>query len=516
MKKQTSKERKRDERKSKSAARPTRHARIMRGVVTPILGLLAVACIGLGIMNATYWKPSSQIAASAAVKGTQYIVTDPGFTPLEKKQLLTEREYKEMREKYEDTFEAGMGAEAVQKLLAEIDLEALSAELHEELAKKREDKEKLDKVRRTALDTDPLYVLFTSGSTGMPKGVVGHHRGVIDYIDQLSAVLDFDEESVFGNQAPLYFDACMKDIYPTLKFGATTWLIPHELFLFPVRLVEYLNVHKINTICWVVSALTMISAFGTFKEVVPEYLRTVAFGSEVFPIRQFNLWKRTLPQVRFTNLYGPTEATGMSCYYHADREFSENEVIPIGQPFENTEILLLKGGLEAAQGEEGEICIRGTCLTHGYYGNKEKTKEAFVQNPLNPYYPELIYRTGDIGKRNAKGELIFVSRKDYQIKHMGHRIELGEIEANVLLVDGIQTACCIYPKEDEKIVLFYTGTLKKAELLMELKQRLPRYMIPNVLFLIEQLPLTPNGKMNRKAMEQFYMDHKKNKRRRTK
>lgn len=179
--------------------------------------------------------------------------------------------------------------------------------LHEELAKKREDKEKLDKVRRTALDTDPLYVLFTSGSTGMPKGVVGHHRGVIDYIDQLSAVLDFDEESVFGNQAPLYFDACMKDIYPTLKFGATTWLIPHELFLFPVRLVEYLNVHKINTICWVVSALTMISAFGTFKEVVPEYLRTVAFGSEVFPIRQFNLWKRTLPQVRFTNLYGPTE-----------------------------------------------------------------------------------------------------------------------------------------------------------------------------------------------------------------
>lgn len=104
--------------------------------------------------------------------------------------------------------------------------------LHEELAKKREDKEKLDKVRRTALDTDPLYVLFTSGSTGMPKGVVGHHRGVIDYIDQLSAVLDFDEESVFGNQAPLYFDACMKDIYPTLKFGATTWLIPHELFLF--------------------------------------------------------------------------------------------------------------------------------------------------------------------------------------------------------------------------------------------------------------------------------------------
>ena len=137
----------------------------------------------------------------------------------------------------------------------------------------------------------------------------------------------------------------------------------------------------------------------------------------------------------------------MSCYYHADREFSENEVIPIGQPFENTEILLLKRRFRGCAGGKKEKSVfGGTCLTHGYYGNKEKTKEAFVQNPLNPYYPELIYRTGDIGKRNAKGELIFVSRKDYQIKHMGHRIELGEIEANVLLVDGIQTACCIYPK----------------------------------------------------------------------
>ena len=389
--------------------------------------------------------------------------------------------------------------------------------LHEKLICGVINERKLMEVRKNSLDIDPIYVLFTSGSTGIPKGVVGHHRGVIDYVDQLSDVLALDQDTVFGNQAPLYFDACMKEVYSTLKFGATTWLIPHELFMFPIRLVEYLNDHRINTICWVVSALTMISSFGTFDEIIPRYLHTVAFGSEVFPIRQFNLWKCTLPNARFTNLYGPTEATGMSCYYHVDRIFEENEQIPIGQPFENTEIILLRPDYTEAQtGEEGEICIRGTCLTHGYYGNPEKTKECFVQNPLNDNYPELIYRTGDVGRRDKNGDLFFVSRMDYQIKHMGHRIELGEIDANVLLVDGVRMACCIYQKAEEKIILFYAGEIQKARLLTELKKRLPRYMIPNVLMEMERLPLTPNGKLDRKTMEGIYLENRKNKRRRGK
>ena len=292
----------------------------------------------------------------------------------------------------------------------------------------------LQEVREHAIDTDPLYIVFTSGSTGVPKGVVACHRSVIDYIEQLSSVLEVNENTVFGNQAPLYFDACLKELYPTLKFGATAYLVPHDRFMFPIKLVEFLNEKKINTICWVVSALTMISAFKTFDKIKPEYLHTVAFGSEVFPIKQFNIWRENLPDAKFINLYGPTEATGMSCYYKVNREFALDEVIPIGRPFRNTDILLLdeKNQL-AAPGEPGEICIRGTAVTLGYYHNPEKTKEAFVQNPLNDAYPEIIYRTGDLGRYNEQGELIFISRKDYQIKHMGHRIELGEIEAIVNL-----------------------------------------------------------------------------------
>ncbi|MCM1187935.1 MAG: amino acid adenylation domain-containing protein [bacterium] len=365
--------------------------------------------------------------------------------------------------------------------------------------------EALQDIYDRAIDTDPIYIVFTSGSTGVPKGVAACHRSVIDYIEQLSETLGFDENTVFGNQTPLYFDACLKELYPTLKFGATTYLIPRSLFMFPVKLVEYLNEHRINTICWVVSALTMISAFGTFRTVTPKTLKTVAFGSEVFPIKQFRIWRETLPEADFTNLYGPTEGTGMCCFYRVERDFEETEAIPVGRPFKNTEILLLtEENRRAKEGEVGEICIRGTSVTLGYYNNFEKTGEVFVQNPLNTSYPELIYRTGDLGRYNERGELVFVSRKDYQIKHMGHRIELGEIEANVSLMDGVKIAACIYDDRKNRIVLYYVGDVEEGELAGLLKGRLPRYMIPNGIIRLEEMLFTANGKIDRNALKAAY------------
>lgn len=362
--------------------------------------------------------------------------------------------------------------------------------------------EKLAEIREASMDTDPIYIVFTSGSTGVPKGVAACHRSVLDYVENLSKVLGFNRETVFGNQSPLYFDACLKELYPTMMFGATTYLVPKSLFMFPVKLVEYLNENQINTVCWVVSALTMISSMGTFDKVVPKYLHTVAFGSEVFPIKQFNLWRHALPKAQFTNLYGPTECTGMSCYYRVNREFGPDDVIPIGRPFKNTEILLLNDEDQpAGEGETGEICIRGTCVTLGYYRNPEKTKEVFVQNPLNDCYPELIYRTGDIGRYNEFGELVFVSRKDHQIKHMGHRIELGEIEVHVNQMAGIRMSCCVYDKEREKIVLFYVGDAEGKDIIKALKEKLPRYMIPNLVEKIEEMPFTANGKLNRMELK---------------
>ena len=363
----------------------------------------------------------------------------------------------------------------------------------------------LNGIRDRQIDTDPIYIVFTSGSTGIPKGVAACHRSVIDYTESLCDALKFSEDTVFGNQTPLFFDAPLKELMPTIKFGATTYLIPKSLFLFPMRLCDFLNEHRINTVCWVVSALTMISTLGVLEKNPPKYLTTVAFGSEVFPRGQYDLWREALPNAKFFNLYGPTEATGMSTYWSADRSLDAEEPIPIGKPFQNTDLLLVgEDGNRVPDGEKGEIYLRGTCVTLGYYNNPEKTAEAFVQNPLQSAYPELVYRTGDLAYRNSHGELVFVCRKDSQIKHMGHRIELGEIEAAALKLSGVSSACCLYDAGKKQILLFYVGEHEKNDLLEGLKAYLPRYMLPAICEKLDRMPLTPNGKKDRKALAAQY------------
>lgn len=282
----------------------------------------------------------------------------------------------------------------------------------------------------------------------MPKGVTACHRSVIDYANALCPVIGAAEDSRFAMQVPLYVDACMKEVLSVIKCGSTAFLMQQSLFMSPLRVLDFLNRHEINTVCWVASALTLVSGLGAFEEGRPEYLRTVCFGSEVFPVKQLHLWQRACPGARFINLYGPTEATGMSFYFVVDRDFAEGEPIPVGRPFDNTDFLLLReDDTEAPAGETGEICIRGTAVSLGYFDDPERTAAVFTQNPLNSHYPETIYRTGDLGRLNERGELVFISRKDSQIKNMGHRIELGEIESCACLCEGVESACCLFIKE---------------------------------------------------------------------
>lgn len=374
-----------------------------------------------------------------------------------------------------------------------------------ELFSAEEDKAALESVRRRSIDTDPIYIVFTSGSTGMPKGVTACHRSLIDYAEALCPVIGAREDSVFGMQVPLYVDACMKEILSVIRCGSSAYLMPQSIFMFPVKAIEYLNKYRINTVCWVASALTMVSGLGAFAEGRPEHLRTVCFGSEVFPVKQLKLWQQAAPEARFINLYGPTEATGMSFYYEVDREFAENEPIPVGRPFDNTGFFLLReDNTEAPDGELGEICIRGTAVTLGYFDDPERTAAAFVQNPLNPHYPELIYRTGDLGRLNERGELVFVSRKDNQIKSMGHRVELGEIEACACMAEGVENACCLFDKAKKKLHLYYMGTADEKSVRAYLIKELERYMIPSKLYRMDTLPMLPNGKIDRNLLMENY------------
>lgn len=369
------------------------------------------------------------------------------------------------------------------------------------------DEPALETIRRRAIDTDPIYVVFTSGSTGNPKGVTACHRSVVDYIEQLSEVLGFGEGTIFGNQAPLYVDACLKELFPTLKFCATTWFIPKAHFSYPLGLIRFLNEKKINTVCWVASAFAMPAALRILDEITPQYLHTIAFGSEVFPIKQLNAWRAACPRARFFNLYGPTEATGMSCYYELTRPFSEEDKLPIGHPFPNTDVFLLdeQDRLVTAPGQPGELCIRGTCLSLGYYADPERSARSFTQTPLHRRYAEPIYRSGDLACYNPSGELMFLSRKDFQIKRAGYRIELGEIESAALRMDGVDAACCLYDECRKKLLLCYTGALPEAELRELLRQKLPPYMLPSAFLPLAVMPLTPNGKVDRNGLKLRYI-----------
>ena len=436
--------------------------------------------------------------------------------------------------------------------------EALSRQINDELL--------LD-ISHKAKETDTIYLVFTSGSTGVPKGVVASHRNVIDYIEGLGKVLECDENTVFGNQAPLYLDACLKDVYTTLKYGAATYFIPKKLFMSPVKLIEYLNEHKINTICFVSSALTIFTRLSAFDFAKPEHLKVIAFGGEVLPISHLKQWMKACPKARFINLYGATECTGMSSYYVVyDVEKLENG-IPIGKPLPDTEIFLIdeEGNIianpllsteissknegsghiakpddtdilrhskkdlsigkllpatetfrisedshkvkQSAEMEilrhKGEICIGGTGLSSGYYKDEERTKEKFVNYQLTDGRSILLYKTGDIGYFGEDGELYFAGREDNQIKHRGYRIELEEIEACGGAFEGVDRGCCIYNPEKEIIIFFYEGRTKEAKVKENFRNKLASYMVPGKVVKLDKLPLMVGGKIDRKALSKL-------------
>ena len=350
----------------------------------------------------------------------------------------------------------------------------------------------LAQVRAEHIDNDLLYVLFTSGSTGLPKGVAITHRSVIDFAQWACDALEINADCCFGNQAPLYFDNSVLDIYCAIKEGATVHFIPKKYFSFPGKLTAYLEEAGINTIFWVPSALTAAAKGGALEKCVPKGVSRVFFCGETMPCSTLNAWKKVLPEARYVNMYGPTEITDVCTFFPVEREFADDESLPIGFACANTRILLI----------DGEICVTGTCLSPGYYNAPEKTAEVFVRNPLRPQVVEMMYKTGDLGVYNDRGELMFLGRKDSQIKRQGYRIELGEIETALCAYPGVNTGCCLYDANTEKIAAVFAGEADEKELLRTLKTKLPKYMLPDVFFHRESLPLTGNGKIDRVRLKQ--------------
>ena len=365
------------------------------------------------------------------------------------------------------------------------------------------DQAALDRIRFAMTETDPLYVIFTSGSSGTPKGVLTSHHSLMCYISDYTGVMEIDREDRLCSQSPLDYIAAVRDIYVPLLTGAATCLCPKEYFMQPGALFDLLNEKKISCIGWSTSALCVLSRLGAFKESRPECLKKVCFSGSVMPPAVIREWQEQLPDTAFVNQYGPTEATASCTYYKIEDKVSD-EAIPIGVPYDHYRVFLLdEEGKEAEPGEYGEICVAGPILALGYYNDKKRTDEAFVQNPLNDSYNELIYKTGDTGRYREDGILEFHGRRDRQIKHMGHRVELDEIESAAYSSGKIEAVSAVYDVKNEVIWLFYSGEAETKELVTDLRGKIPGFMVPRRVKKLEELPRLANGKTDIKSLERM-------------
>lgn len=360
--------------------------------------------------------------------------------------------------------------------------------------------------KETLIDTDPFCIINTSGSTGIPKGVILNQKSFMDFLAWSDEEFHFNGDEIIGSLSPVCFDIYVFELCLMLTKGSSIVLIDGKYSTFPLELLNILKNENVNFIFWVPTIMVNIANMDLLSQVDLSSLKNVWFAGEVFPTKQFNYWFDHLPRTCFSNLYGPIEIT-LDCTYYTVRErLNDDEPIPIGIPCRNTDILILDDNRACGTNEKGELCVRGTSLAMGYYNDPERTQKAFTQNPLNTKYPETIYRTGDIVYRREDGNIIFCGRKDSLIKHLGYRIELGEIEH--LLINNLKlvsNCCAVYSKEKKEIVLYYeSDTEKDSKVFMrELSKIVPKYMIPKIYIPMNPLPQNTNGKIDRLALEKM-------------
>lgn len=354
-------------------------------------------------------------------------------------------------------------------------------------------------------DTDPAYINFTSGTTGTPKGVVVGHRSVIDFINAFTETFDITSDEVIGNQAPFDFDVSVKDIFSCAFTGAALVLIPRDYFVKPVEITDYLDAKKVTTIIWAVTAMCFMTTLKAFAYKVPDSISKIMFSGEVMPYKHLKKWMQTYPDAMFVNLFGPTEITCNSTYHILDKDRDYSAGIPIGRPFANEKVILLDGDtIVTESNKEGEICVGGTTLAIGYLDDDKLTSQKFTQNPANTRYREIIYRSGDFGYYDDNGDLFFTGRRDVQIKRFGHRIELSEIESVADSAEGVVRSCVI--ADGDRLILAYAGDKDAESLRRYLEKKLPDYMLPNSVRIIETIPTNKNGKMDRAKIKEMLLE----------
>ncbi|MGH2740446.1 MAG: amino acid adenylation domain-containing protein [Actinomycetota bacterium] len=355
-------------------------------------------------------------------------------------------------------------------------------------------------------DGDLAYILYTSGSTGNPKGVMLTHRNALAFVEWAASELALTPEDRLSSHAPLHFDLSIFDLFAAARAGASLCLVPSEVALFPVQLAAWIDEQQISVWYSVPSALSMLVDRGRLEPGAFPRLRTVLFAGEVFPKKFLRRLMQLVPHARFYNLYGPTETN--VCTFHAVRssEVDDSSEIPIGKAISDVEVFAVtERDRVAAPGEVGELFVRGPSVMQGYWGDTERTARVLVSNPIDRASRDLVYRTGDLVRLERDGNYSFLGRRDAQIKSRGYRIELGEIESVLNAHPAVlESAVVAVPDEllTNRIKAFVVAGQKvpAGDLARFCVERIPRYMVPEEFEFLSRLPKTSTGKIDRQAL----------------
>jgi len=360
--------------------------------------------------------------------------------------------------------------------------------------------------------SDPVYVMFTSGSTGTPKGATISNSNLLWFISWAQSQYELSPHDIITNLNPLYFDNSVFDIFSSLFSGATLVPFGAGVMLDPHAIVERIHREGCSVFFSVPSLLMYLQTMKVAKREYLGSLRKIIFGGEGYPkVKLKPLFDELGDQAEFYNVYGPTECTCIcSSYRVTQKDFEALDGFPpLGSLIVNFRGYVLDDEQAVETGGVGELCLGGPCVGLGYYNQPEQTAKVFVQNPLNSSFHERLYRTGDLVRVNpADGQLYFVSRKDLQIKHQGYRIELEEIQHALVAIDGIDEAVALHAVKDNissiVAVVATEGKLTAAEIKSKVAEKIPRYMIPEKVHILERMPKNPNGKTDRPLLKQTY------------